>query len=210
MCTFKPSVSKGPPPRGSPDDRPPVKGLDTFVAKQEAARLQRAQAEAAAAKAAEELETRVVAVPKEVYTQWTAFSLADPERRKAAEERLKKVKVEMDSERNAECTFAPVLITKLPPGERAAHAQRLATPPGIGAGRRKSQPGRGGRGGGGGTHDSPSALAAADVSSSPSGGAGITLGSGSEQAGEAAVAGDGDVTEPAVEAKPAAKGRWGW
>ena len=129
VCTFKPTVSKAPPPPCSPDDRPPVKGLDTFVAKQEAARLKRAQAEAEAAKAAEELETRVVAVPKEVYTQWTAFSLADPERRKAAEERLKKVQDQLESERTAECTFQPTLITKLPPTALAG-AEVSSTAPG--------------------------------------------------------------------------------
>ena len=206
MCTFKPTVSKAPPPPCSPDDRPPVKGLDTFVAKQEAARLKRAQAEAEAAKAAEELETRVVAVPKEVYTQWTAFSLADPERRKAAEERLKKVQDQLDSERTAECTFQPTLTTKLPPAERAAHAQKLATPPG----KRKSVTGRGARVSLGAAGESPTALAGAEVSSTAPGESAIVLGKDSEQTEAALAAAGGADAQPAAEAKPAAKGRWGW
>jgi hypothetical protein len=197
-------VSKAPPPPRSPNDRPAVKGLDTFVAKQEAGRQKRAQAEAEAAQAAEELESRVVAVPREVYTSWTAFSLADPGRRKAAEERLKKVQAEVDSERTAECTFSPILITKLPPAERAAHAQRLATPPS----KRKSVTGRGARLSVGAAGESPTALAGAEVSSAAPGGIGIALGSEQTEALAPAAAGGADA-EPTAEAK-AAKGRWGW
>jgi hypothetical protein len=153
VCTFKPVISKAPPAAPtSPEERPAVKGMDTFVALQEAARKRRAEKEAAAQAAIAEVEGRVVAVPPAVVATWTPFSLADPARLKPAEERLKRVQQEVEQERTAECTFKPVLLTKLAATEGVAAAAAALRP--------KSAPTKKGAKP---SESSPSALAAAEA-----------------------------------------------
>ena len=118
VCTFQPSAST-PPPKVDPDARPAVKGMDEFVAKQEAARKARAEALALEQEAAQQL-LLPVAVPKEVYDSWKPFSVSDPERRKGPEERLKLIQAEVEKERGAACTFKPLLMATSPKSVGAA------------------------------------------------------------------------------------------
>ncbi len=51
-------------------------------------------------------------MPKAVIETWKPFSLADPSRRKSAQERLKRIEAEMMAQRAAECPFKPALVAK--------------------------------------------------------------------------------------------------